>query len=232
MVNWKSKYLEMKLKYINAKIKLTGGGTCASGKCKEKDVEFKQYLCLLKDPGVAYRNNPILEDKIDTLLGPKYPDVVNVIEEKDGWILAEDGWLPLMSPDGKIKLFKELSLDDTDDIDEALDLDISVNVIFKDVSNEIHKFNINPMFTVTSTIINILLKLINYDSLGDTLDVKEFVMIFADEELNHSTRLYQAGISDEATIEIDGAREFIYKYKTKIFYEDLRKHREKLGRPY
>tara|TARA_B100001094_G_scaffold76608_1_gene72977 strand:- start:382 stop:1065 length:684 start_codon:yes stop_codon:yes gene_type:complete len=227
MVNYKSKYLKYKLKYQ----KLIGGGTCASGKCKEKEVEFKQYLCLLKDPGVAYRNNPIWEDKIDTLPGPKYPDVVNVIDEKDGWILAEDGWLPLMSPDGKIKLFKELSLDDND-IDEALDMDISVNVIFKDVSNEIHKFNINPMFTVKSTIFNILLKLINYDSLGDTLDVKEFVMIFADEELNHSTRLYQEGISDEATIEIDGAREFIYKYKTKIFYEDLRKHREKLGRPF
>jgi len=230
MVNYKSKYLKYKLKYE----KLTGGGTCASGKCKEKEVKFKQYLCLLKNPGVAYRNNPTWEDKIDTPPGPKYPDIVNVIEEKDGWILAEDGWLPLMSPDGKIKLFKELSLDDTDDIDdidEALDLDISVNVIFKDVSNEIHKFNINPMFTVKSTIFNILREYTN-DSLVDTLDVKEFVMIFADEELNHSTRLYQAGIRDEATIEIDGAREFIYKYKTKIFYEDLRKHREKLGRPY
>ena len=234
MVNWKSKYLKYKLKYK----KLTGSGTCASGECEVKEVKFKQYICLLESPGVAYRNNPTWskKDKIDTPPGPNYPDIVDVIEKIDGWIKTNHGWLPLKSPDGKQELFKELSLDDKD-IVEALDMDISVNVKFNGVKlknidyDKSYNFNINPMWTVRTTLFNILWKHTK-DLLGDLLDVSKFVMIFADEELNHSTRIYQAGIRDEAIIEIDGASELIMAYEKDEFYKTLRKHREELGRPY
>lgn len=74
-------------------------------------AEAKEYVCLISSPGVAYRNTPNFKDKIptDILHGPESPARVVGSELQPGWIKTELGWLPLASPDGKIKILEEVA---------------------------------------------------------------------------------------------------------------------------
>mmetsp|Transcript_62092 Transcript_62092/g.134776 ORF Transcript_62092/g.134776 Transcript_62092/m.134776 type:complete len:262 (-) Transcript_62092:20-805(-) len=71
--------------------------------------------CICAD-GVAYRKSPDMGDKDKSLVGPRYFDVITVLELKGDWVRAEKGWLPLIFKDEA--LFQEVGPDDLEELPE------------------------------------------------------------------------------------------------------------------
>lgn len=79
------------------------------------------YQCIVKPPGVGFRNSPRFDDKNPDGRGPEAPQIViaDGIEQGPSGVFVKcstgRGWLPLASPDGSVKCFTHLGL--TSDVD-------------------------------------------------------------------------------------------------------------------
>jgi hypothetical protein len=72
-------------------------------------VESK-WKCVMKDPGVAYRNSPVFDDKDNVTRGPHKDDIVSVVERigpDDNWLKINHNklgtkYLPIKSSSGEV----------------------------------------------------------------------------------------------------------------------------------
>eukprot|EP00656_Telonema_subtile_P039887 TRINITY_DN44971_c0_g1_i1.p1 TRINITY_DN44971_c0_g1~~TRINITY_DN44971_c0_g1_i1.p1 ORF type:complete len:495 (+),score=84.61 TRINITY_DN44971_c0_g1_i1:159-1643(+) len=80
------------------------------------DFDFQEriYQCLIESPGVGYRRSPAFKDKCRDTPGPKAPEciVATAMRQGDKMIYLKcksgRGWLPLTTPNGKLKCFQHV----------------------------------------------------------------------------------------------------------------------------
>lgn len=64
-----------------------------AAKEQHNDITF---LHITATGGIAYRNSPNLDDRVDGVRGPEFGDVVRVSRRQNGWVQLDNGyWIPI-----------------------------------------------------------------------------------------------------------------------------------------